>query len=177
MEIFIYKNYLLCCKCSGYVSEMRRKNWKMCWPFASESELNNFEEQASMLPHLNVPKFKWWHCQNCLQEIGSRGIEKDRLDLNSCSVGFKSNTTNSQMPSFDNTAILLSDYQQAQRSNIVEERIVDATNVNSNMHHPSSRSDKKEEKVEVAATTSKGKYTSSQSRFYWILYLLHIIVI
>lgn len=150
----------------------------MCWPFASESEQNNFEEQASMLPHLNVPKFKWWRCQNCLQEIGSRGTEKNHHpDLNSCGVGFKSNSSNSQMPSFDNSAILLPDYQQAPRSNIIEERMVEATNVNGSMHHPSSHSDKKEEKVEVAATTSKGKYTSTQSRFYWIFSLLHIIVI
>lgn len=142
---------------------MRRKNWKMCWPFASENEQNNFEEKASVLPHLNVPRFKWWRCQNCLQEIGSRGTEKDHHpDLNSYCVGFKSNSTDSQMP-FDNTAIVVSDYQQAPSSDIVEERIVDAqrsTTISSNMCHPSSCSDKKEEKVEVAASSSKCKNTS-----------------
>ncbi|MCD9644137.1 hypothetical protein HAX54_032123 [Datura stramonium] len=48
----------------GYVSEMKNKDMKICSPFGSSS---NPEEQ---LPPLDVPKFKWWRCDKCFQEIG-----------------------------------------------------------------------------------------------------------
>lgn len=146
----------------------------MCWPFASESEQNSFEETTSMLPLLNVPKFKWWRCHNCQKEIGAGSIGKNHHPgFNSHNVGSKFSC--SQMPSLDDTAILLPDIQKAPSSDIVEGRIVDAhlsTNISSNMLHSSSCSDKKEEKVEVAATTFLGIYASSQAQFYPIYNIL-----
>ncbi|MCD7447831.1 hypothetical protein HAX54_035309 [Datura stramonium] len=44
---------------------MRNKDMKICSPFGSSRKP---EEQ---LPPLDVPKFKWWRCDKCLQEIGA----------------------------------------------------------------------------------------------------------
>ncbi|CAA0821328.1 Protein EMBRYONIC FLOWER 1 [Striga hermonthica] len=50
----------------GFVSEMRKRDWKKCNPFASESENNN---GGLDLPPLSVPKFRWWQCPNCVPEF------------------------------------------------------------------------------------------------------------
>ncbi|KAJ7965974.1 Protein EMBRYONIC FLOWER 1 [Quillaja saponaria] len=70
----------------GYVSEMRKKDWKTCWPFQLEDNHGSSDkEQTSLLPDLAVPKFKWWHCQNCLRDIKSEGSVKDNgADFKSC---------------------------------------------------------------------------------------------
>ncbi|MCD7447828.1 hypothetical protein HAX54_035306 [Datura stramonium] len=47
----------------GYVADMRSKDMKICSPFGSSRKI---EEK---LPPLDVPKFKWWRCDKCLQEI------------------------------------------------------------------------------------------------------------
>ncbi|KAJ7958577.1 Protein EMBRYONIC FLOWER 1 [Quillaja saponaria] len=62
----------------GYVSEMRKKDWRRCCPFQLEDNQGSSDkEQTSLLPDLAVPKFKWWNCQNCLQDIAAEGNVED----------------------------------------------------------------------------------------------------
>lgn len=60
----------------GYVAEIRKKDWKRCYPFSLEGDQTESEEQTSFLPPLDVPKFRWWRCQNCLREVASKGAAK-----------------------------------------------------------------------------------------------------
>ncbi|KAF5461602.1 hypothetical protein F2P56_017683 [Juglans regia] len=56
----------------GYVSKVRKKYWKICCPFYLEVDRNESEEHTSFLPPLDAPKFRWWHCQNCLSEFAAK---------------------------------------------------------------------------------------------------------
>ncbi|XP_073276963.1 uncharacterized protein [Primulina huaijiensis] len=56
----------------GFVSEMRKKDLKTCSLFASECYL------FDCLHTLYVPKFRWWHCSNCIQEVST---ERTTLDI------------------------------------------------------------------------------------------------
>ncbi|KAM5565508.1 protein EMBRYONIC FLOWER 1 [Rosa sericea] len=137
----------------GYVSEVRKKNWKICWPFALDGDLaKSDQEKTAMLPPLDAPKFRSWCCQNCLREIGSKG---HGTDLN-CHVGSNSKCTGAQMPPTTDTALLQSDYQQGPKSKTVEEKQFHAytyTIVDGSETHPSSRIDKKKRNGEVSPTT------------------------
>ncbi|PPD83150.1 hypothetical protein GOBAR_DD19919 [Gossypium barbadense] len=74
----------------GYASEMRRKDWKKSWPFASDGGQNIFKEQNVNLPPLLVPKFRWWCCQNCQQETGAEGSINEERNVNNNSSKLKS---------------------------------------------------------------------------------------
>lgn len=108
----------------GYVSEVRKRDWKRCWPFALNGNHDNSDGQTSNLPPLTVPKFRWWQCQNCHQEITADGTASDI------------------------------DVQEAQSPNTIEERNKVDSNAPAVLHrsccHPSSCSDKKERKAEPA---------------------------
>lgn len=66
----------------GYVSEIRQKDWKLCWPFPILDN-HNESEQLPLLPPFDVPKLS---CQSCQQECASEGSHKDEgKDLN-CSA-------------------------------------------------------------------------------------------
>ncbi|XP_044470994.1 protein EMBRYONIC FLOWER 1-like isoform X2 [Mangifera indica] len=139
----------------GYVSEIRKKNWKICWPFALDSNHDKFEEQACTLPPLPVSKFRWWHCQNCLQEFGAESIKDNNGNtFNYCSKAiFKSGGTCSHMSSL--AQVQQSDFHQGPKLKILESTIVDASTaikLNDNDCHPSSCNDKKEKKSESANT-------------------------
>ncbi|MCD7469519.1 hypothetical protein HAX54_008620 [Datura stramonium] len=58
----------------GYVADMRKKDWKICSPFTSTSDHCISEEQ--LLP-LDVPKFRWWRCKNCIQEVGTESAGEE----------------------------------------------------------------------------------------------------
>ena len=112
---------LLYCKYSGYVSEIRKKNWKICWPFALDGDLDKSDqEKSAMLPPLNAPKFRSWCCQNCLREIGSKNVAKSTDLIRH--VGSDSKCTGFRMPPITATALLQSDCQQGPKSKIVEEK-------------------------------------------------------
>ncbi|XP_031256628.1 protein EMBRYONIC FLOWER 1 isoform X2 [Pistacia vera] len=137
----------------GYVSEIRKKNWKNCWPFALDDNHHKFEEQACTLPPLPVSKFRWWRCQNCLQEIGAESIKYNNGNaFNYCSSArFKSGGTCSHTSSLAPVQQL--DFHQGPKLNILDRTIVDAstaTNLNDDDFHPSSCTDKKEKKSESA---------------------------
>nr|XP_016465919.1 PREDICTED: protein EMBRYONIC FLOWER 1-like [Nicotiana tabacum] len=58
----------------GYAAEMRKRDRKICSPFASTSDCSTSEEQ---LPPLDVPKFRWWRCKNCINEIGTESAGEE----------------------------------------------------------------------------------------------------
>ncbi|XLS75648.1 hypothetical protein HN51_032513 [Arachis hypogaea] len=72
----------------GYVSEIRKKDWKKCWPFpVNESEKN------PSLPPLDVPTYRCFGCESCHQESVTKDMDKDgQTDFNCCSSSCKSDT-------------------------------------------------------------------------------------
>lgn len=59
-----------------YVAGMREKDIGICLPFAID-DMNVSDAQTSILPPLNVVKFKWWSCHNCLREVGAACCEQE----------------------------------------------------------------------------------------------------
>ncbi|KAF7830125.1 protein EMBRYONIC FLOWER 1 [Senna tora] len=83
----------------GYVSEIRKKDWKLCWPFPLQHDHHSESEQSRLLPPSDVPKLRC--CQNGRTEIDSdRRKKDDRTNLN-CSAGCisKSNCSNAALTS------------------------------------------------------------------------------
>ena len=99
---------------------MRKKDWKICWPFP----VNESEENPS-LPPLDVPKYRCLCCQNGQQENAAKVTDKDdQTDFNSCSTGCKSDTNCSN-------AALKSGIQQDPMPDTAERREIDLnTNLN-----------------------------------------------
>ncbi|RVW17282.1 Protein embryonic flower 1 [Vitis vinifera] len=150
----------------GYVAEVRKRDKKICWPFALDESHNKLEEQTCILPPLDVPKFRWWHCQNCLQEIGTKASEKEIATVPSCNnTVYKSNGTCLHMTSRGAETVLLLDYPRALNVDISEGRKVDAStsgNVNDNEHHVSLCSDKQDKQAEVACSIIIGDENRSE---------------
>lgn len=49
---------------------MRQRDKKVCWPFKSYVKCGSTELVPEYpLPPLDVPKFHWWQCRNCLQGL------------------------------------------------------------------------------------------------------------
>ncbi|CAK9136395.1 unnamed protein product [Ilex paraguariensis] len=136
----------------GYVAEMRIKDWRICSPFALDGTLNVSEEQLSVLPPLHVPKFRWWRCQNCLQEIGSASAAEE--------IGlFSRSGTCSHIPSHVDTAMVPSDLQLASQLGRIEGRKADANraaNLNGDETYLSSCSYKKQKTAEVGHMANAG---------------------
>lgn len=150
-------------ECSGFVSEVRKKNWKLCWPFALDENHNKPEEEAHALPPLHVAKFRWWRCQNCLQELGSEGNTYGYGNgCNYCSsTSFKSTGTCPHMSSFGDAAMLQSAIGQARKLNISAGRKFDATasiatDLNVNDCCLPSHDDKNRKKSEPTNTPATG---------------------
>ncbi|KAJ8543762.1 hypothetical protein K7X08_025380 [Anisodus acutangulus] len=59
----------------GYVAEMRKKDRRICSPFISTSDDRSISEEQ--LPPLDVPKFRWWRCKNCIHEIGTQNAGEE----------------------------------------------------------------------------------------------------
>ncbi|KAL6344723.1 hypothetical protein AAG906_002629 [Vitis piasezkii] len=111
------------CECSGYVAEVRKRDEKIYWPFALDESQNKLEEQTCILPPLDVPKFRRWHCQNCLQEIGTKVAEKEIATVPSCNnTVYKSSGTCLHMTSHGAETVLLLDYPRALNVDISEGR-------------------------------------------------------
>uniref|UniRef100_A0A7N0V863 Embryonic flower 1-like protein n=1 Tax=Kalanchoe fedtschenkoi TaxID=63787 RepID=A0A7N0V863_KALFE len=80
----------------GFVSDIRKKNGKPCWPFAVDDDDASSEDIKSSLPPLHVPKFKWWRCQSCLSEIDAAGATADvENTTGSCSRLLKTKSSQS----------------------------------------------------------------------------------
>ncbi|KAK6273977.1 hypothetical protein POUND7_011060 [Theobroma cacao] len=135
----------------GYASEMRKKDWKKCWPFALDGGQKISEEQNCKLPPLLVPKFRWWCCQSCLQEIGAEGSVNEEGAVANNSSELKSFGICPHVSSHGDAAMWLSDLQQAAKIN-AESRQHDANacvNVKTSDCHPLF-SDKSEKNAEIA---------------------------
>ncbi|KAE8687633.1 Embryonic flower 1, putative isoform 2 [Hibiscus syriacus] len=137
----------------GYASEMRKKDWKKSWPFALDGDQNIFKEQICKLPPLLVPKFRWWCCQNCLQETGTEGgINEERTVTNNCRK-LKSFGSCSHVPSRGDALTCSSDLQQTGKIYVDSRKsgAVACVNVNSSTCHPlvSDKSEKKAENADI----------------------------
>ncbi|GLT85423.1 hypothetical protein SLE2022_036130 [Rubroshorea leprosula] len=136
----------------GYVSEVRSKDWKKCWPFALDSIHNNSEEQSCELPPLDVPKFRWSSCQNCLRQVGAKHIANEDGALCNTFGKFKSFGSCRHR----DATMLSSDFQQAANLNIYESRQTDANtslNVNGNGYRHLLCGDKGEKKTKIAISS------------------------
>ncbi|GMH06986.1 hypothetical protein Nepgr_008826 [Nepenthes gracilis] len=72
----------------GYVADVRKRDWKKCFPFASDGDDNDSMDKTYELPPIDVPKFRWWQCSRCLQESRSQGITQEFLmPPNHCNSG------------------------------------------------------------------------------------------
>ncbi|XP_062099101.1 protein EMBRYONIC FLOWER 1 isoform X2 [Humulus lupulus] len=141
----------------GYVSEIRRQNWKLCWPFALDDEKNKVENETSSLPPLIAPKFKWWSCQSCLQETSSKGTVK--VYDKSRAIGSQSNDTSSLMPSFSSSVTHdLPNFPQDPSRNMVEKTKFDVntfTEVNRSGDQIPCCSDKKKDQIPSCSDKKK----------------------
>ncbi|XP_022754588.1 protein EMBRYONIC FLOWER 1-like [Durio zibethinus] len=136
----------------GYASEMRNKDWKKCWPFALDGGQNISEEQNYKLPPLLVPKFRWWCCHSCLQDIGAEGSMNEERTVANNSSKLKSFGSCSNVSSHGDAVTWLSDLQQAGKINVESRKHHDSNaslNVGSNECHPLF-SDRSEKKAEIA---------------------------
>ncbi|KAJ6406373.1 hypothetical protein OIU84_009984 [Salix udensis] len=157
-------------KCShfsmrGYVSEIRKRDWKICWPFVSDGDSNNCEEQACLLPPLHVPKFRFWRCQNCVWEVDAKGTANCHgTSLKPCSTGFNSTKVCSHAPILDDDALLPSDVHGAANQEIPEGRQADAiaSLTNTSKCHHSLSIDRNERKTEDANDSGIGKSVDSE---------------
>lgn len=129
----------------------------MCWPFALDDEKNKIENETSSLPPLIAPKFKWWSCQSCLQEISSKGTVKD-CD-NSRPMGSKSSDASSLLPSFSSSATHdLSNFLQDPSGNMVVKTKFDVntfTEVNRSRGQIPYCSDKKKDQIPPCSDKKK----------------------
>ncbi|CAJ1973875.1 unnamed protein product [Sphenostylis stenocarpa] len=98
----------------GYVSEIRKKDWKICWPFP----VHESDKQPSFLP-LDAPKYSCRRCQNSALAIVVKEIQKnDQTDLNCCSIECRSGSN-------CNNEALKSGIQQDPMLDAVERREID----------------------------------------------------
>ncbi|KAE9603777.1 putative protein EMBRYONIC FLOWER 1 [Lupinus albus] len=78
----------------GYVSEIRKKDWKTCWPFLVDES-----KEKPSLPPLHAPKYKCQQCQNCPQESAAKDIDKDdQTNFACCSTQRRSDTNCNNAP-------------------------------------------------------------------------------
>ncbi|KAI3468226.1 hypothetical protein Pfo_024889 [Paulownia fortunei] len=71
----------------GFVAGMRKKDWKICLPFASEG---NDVDLVDNLPPLFVPRFRWWQCSNCIPDIAMKGSTEEMVVAGRSDVGTSS---------------------------------------------------------------------------------------
>ncbi|KAH9624182.1 hypothetical protein KSS87_000548 [Heliosperma pusillum] len=78
----------------GYVSEVRKRDPKLCYPFP----LNESIDPANELPPMTIPESRWWRCSGCVPEAknyddclpkDTRGVAKEEAqkgaDVNNAS--------------------------------------------------------------------------------------------
>lgn len=142
----------------------------MCCPFSLDVDQTKSEEQRSFLPSLEVPKFRWWHCQNCLNDVAARGPAKDLYGtlINCFATKCSSNNNCSHVAS---AAVLLPGFQQDPKPVLVANTSAKVSNNN----HLLSCSDKKKKKVEVAHGTIDGTLQSILFLLYTSWCLVHFI--
>ncbi|XP_042036537.1 uncharacterized protein LOC121782658 isoform X1 [Salvia splendens] len=58
----------------GFVAGMRKKDWKTCFPFASQGK---DIDPVNNLPPLFVPEFRWWQCSSCIPNVEMKRTTKE----------------------------------------------------------------------------------------------------
>ena len=97
------------------MSEIRKKDWKICWPFP----VHESDKQPSFLP-LDAPKYSCRCCQNSALEIAAKDTHKEdqKTDLDCCSTECRSGSN-------CNNEALKSGIQQDPMLDAVERREID----------------------------------------------------
>ncbi|KAF8034855.1 hypothetical protein BT93_C1010 [Corymbia citriodora subsp. variegata] len=67
-----------------YVSEMKRQDEKICWPFTSDGNINVIKEQACKLTPLPLQNSRLWQCLNCLKEVNIEDGRKETGTIVKC---------------------------------------------------------------------------------------------
>ncbi|KAI6681550.1 hypothetical protein NL676_035431 [Syzygium grande] len=83
----INSNYIGMCErfsIREYVSEMSRKDERICWPFTSNGNINAIKEQACKLPPLPLQNSRLWRCLNCLEQINVKAGRKETGTVVKC---------------------------------------------------------------------------------------------
>lgn len=58
----------------GYVATIRKHDRNTSWPFSRHLLEIRLKEAGNLaLPPLEIPKFRWWNCKNCLGDVGTPG--------------------------------------------------------------------------------------------------------
>ncbi|XP_048133334.1 protein EMBRYONIC FLOWER 1 isoform X2 [Rhodamnia argentea] len=92
-----------------YVSGMRQKESKLCWPFKLEKD--TLEVPKDMLPPLDVPKFRWWKCQTCIPDICVDSTPAEKA-IDDSGFKCKCESARTNLLSQSQTATVASDFQQ-----------------------------------------------------------------
>ncbi|XP_030452519.1 protein EMBRYONIC FLOWER 1 isoform X2 [Syzygium oleosum] len=147
-----------------YVSGMRQKESKLCWPFKLEKDTS--EVPKDMLPPLDVPKFRWWRCQTCVPDLCIESTPAEKVVDNS---GFKCNceSARTNLLSQSQTATVASDFQQIMSVGIASTGKSDATvlpQINGNDVRASLDSNAKKDKEDQTCTLISKEVGVSQGK-------------
>ncbi|KAK1375822.1 hypothetical protein POM88_032015 [Heracleum sosnowskyi] len=63
-----------------YCADMRTKDIRICAPFARDGD--DETKLRKQLAPLNVPKFRWWCCQSCVQDAGASSSNASQSQQN-----------------------------------------------------------------------------------------------
>lgn len=107
-----------------YVSGMRQKESKLCWPFKLEKDTS--EVPKDMLPPLDVPKFRWWRCQTCVPDLCIESTPAEKVIDNSV-FKCKCESTSINLLNQSQTATVASDLRQIRSVGIASTGKSDAT--------------------------------------------------
>lgn len=69
---------------------MRKKDWKICWPFSLEDDSSASVLRKPTFYPLDVPKFRSSYCQDCLHSVSAKIPNEDTgAASNHCNTGLK----------------------------------------------------------------------------------------
>lgn len=139
----------------------------MCWPFGSDGQTDKCDE----LPDLHVPKFRWWNCIHCQEELADDNDATNDRE-NCCSHSrLKPSATCSHVSSPAHTAILQSDLQQPKVVKLREggadaTMVIDLNDDGCIPSSPSSPAGKDDKKFESAQKPVSGKIIANLYIFF-----------
>lgn len=77
---------------------MRKKDQKLCLPFASQANGGDLEEK---LPPLYVPRFRWWECLNCVSEFMMESSTEEMMEQSPIPLSEEKNNIDTNSSSRD----------------------------------------------------------------------------
>ncbi|KAF8035821.1 hypothetical protein BT93_C1751 [Corymbia citriodora subsp. variegata] len=147
-----------------YVSGMRQKESKLCWPFKLAKDTS--EVPKDMLPPLDAPKFRWWRCQTCVPDLCIESTPAEKVIDNS---GFKCkcDSASTNLLNRSQTVTVASDLQQIMSVGIASTGKSDATilpQINGNDVHASLYSYEEKDKEDHTCTLISKEVVISQGK-------------